>query len=90
MRAPWFVPPPTCFFHSETLFLSGQKSDLLLLLCWGFIRIDYKPQLQEYYDRALFECLKKGMAHQPHMLRNALKMHTNFMEKGTMKVEKWD
>lgn len=30
---------------------------------------DYKPMLKEYYDRALFECLKKGAGHEPHMLR---------------------
>lgn len=39
------------------------------------------------YDRALYECLKKGTAHEPHMLRNAFKMHTNFEKNGTMKVE---
>ncbi|CDZ97245.1 acetyl-hydrolase [Phaffia rhodozyma] len=51
---------------------------------------DYRDQLHDYYDRALHECLAKGMAHQPHMLRNAFKMHTNFMEKGTMKLDKWE
>ncbi|KAF9441309.1 acyl-CoA carboxylate CoA-transferase [Macrolepiota fuliginosa MF-IS2] len=51
---------------------------------------DYKDMLHEYYDRALHECLARGMGHEPHMLRNALKMHINFMEKGTMKVDKWD
>ncbi|KAL9715565.1 acetyl-CoA hydrolase [Leucoagaricus gongylophorus] len=30
------------------------------------------------------------MGHEPHMLRNALKMHIHLMEKGTMKVDKWD
>jgi len=42
------------------------------------------------YERALAECLKKGSAHMPHMLRNAFKMHTNFEEHGTMKLDKWD
>ncbi|KXN81006.1 Acetyl-CoA hydrolase [Leucoagaricus sp. SymC.cos] len=51
---------------------------------------DYKDMLREYYDRALHECLARGMGHEPHMLRNALKMHVNFLEKGTMKVDKWD
>lgn len=39
------------------------------------------------YDRALHECLKKGAGHEPHMLRNAFKMHLNFEKNGTMKIE---
>ncbi|KAG6860667.1 Acetyl-CoA hydrolase [Termitomyces sp. Mi166 len=51
---------------------------------------DYKDSLREYYDRALHECLKRGAAHEPHILRNAFKFHTNFMEHGTMKIKNWD
>ncbi|KAF5344316.1 hypothetical protein D9756_011310 [Leucocoprinus leucothites] len=51
---------------------------------------DYKDMLHEYYDRALHECLSRGMGHEPHLLKNALKMHINFMETGTMKVDRWD
>ncbi|EAU82276.1 acyl-CoA carboxylate CoA-transferase [Coprinopsis cinerea okayama7 len=51
---------------------------------------DYKDMLKDYYDRALFECLKRGAGHEPHMLRNAFKFHTNLMEKDSMKVDKWD
>ncbi|TEB22519.1 acyl-CoA carboxylate CoA-transferase [Coprinellus micaceus] len=51
---------------------------------------DYRDMLMEYYDRALYECLKKGMGHEPHMLKNAFKMHINLQEKGTMKIDKWD
>ncbi|TFK63812.1 hypothetical protein BDN72DRAFT_963658 [Pluteus cervinus] len=51
---------------------------------------DYKDILKEYYDRALFECLKKGSAHEPHMLKNALKFHINLEEHGTMKIKNWD
>ncbi|KAG6843669.1 acetyl-CoA hydrolase [Tephrocybe sp. NHM501043] len=51
---------------------------------------DYKDSLREYYDRALHECMKRGAGHEPHMLRNAFKFHTNFMEHGTMKVKNWD
>jgi acetyl-CoA hydrolase len=29
---------------------------------------DYRPILQDYFDRAEFECLRKGMGHEPHML----------------------
>ncbi|KAK0216297.1 hypothetical protein IW262DRAFT_1399304 [Armillaria fumosa] len=51
---------------------------------------DYKDLLHEYYDRSLHECMKRGAGHEPHMLRNAFKFHTNFMEHGTMKVKGWD
>ncbi|KAJ3828891.1 acyl-CoA carboxylate CoA-transferase [Lentinula raphanica] len=51
---------------------------------------DYKDILHEYYDRSLHECLKRGAGHEPHMLRNAFKFHTNFMEHGTMKIKGWD
>ncbi|KAG6897856.1 hypothetical protein C0992_009994 [Termitomyces sp. T32_za158] len=51
---------------------------------------DYKDSLREYYDRSLHECLKRGAGHEPHMLRNAFKFHTNFMEHGTMKIKNWD
>ncbi|KAF5358865.1 hypothetical protein D9757_004573 [Collybiopsis confluens] len=51
---------------------------------------DYKDILREYYDRALHECMKRGAGHEPHMLRNAFKFHTNFLEHGHMKVQSWD
>ncbi|EDR04672.1 uncharacterized protein LACBIDRAFT_252427 [Laccaria bicolor S238N-H82] len=51
---------------------------------------DYKDMLHEYYERSLKECLARGAGHEPHMLRNAFKFHTNLMEKGTMKISKWD
>ncbi|TRM56526.1 hypothetical protein BD626DRAFT_440870 [Schizophyllum amplum] len=51
---------------------------------------DYKEMLMDYYERALHDCLKKGMGHEPHMLKNAFKMHINLQENGTMKVDKWD
>ncbi|KIK49936.1 hypothetical protein GYMLUDRAFT_253420 [Collybiopsis luxurians FD-317 M1] len=46
---------------------------------------DYKDLLREYYNRALHECMKRGAGHEPHMLRNAFKFHTNFLEHGHMK-----
>ncbi|KAF8956209.1 acyl-CoA carboxylate CoA-transferase [Flammula alnicola] len=49
-----------------------------------------RASLMEYYERSLFECLKRGAGHEPHMLRNAFKFHTNFMEHGTMKIKNWD
>ncbi|KAJ5675134.1 acetyl-CoA hydrolase Ach1 [Penicillium maclennaniae] len=50
---------------------------------------DYYPILTDYLDRAEFECLKKGMGHEPHMLFQAFKMHQNLQEKGTMKIDSW-
>lgn len=51
---------------------------------------DYRDMLLEYYDRSLHECLKRGAGHEPHMLRNAFKMHINLLENGTMKIKGWD
>ncbi|KAK9468562.1 hypothetical protein V1512DRAFT_259783 [Lipomyces arxii] len=49
----------------------------------------YKPILTEYLDRAEFEALKKGSGHEPHILKDAFKMHINFQEKGTMRIDSW-
>jgi acetyl-CoA hydrolase len=46
--------------------------------------------LQDYFDRAEFECLKKGMGHEPHLLFQAFNMHKNLAEKGTMKIDSWE
>ncbi|KAJ9410016.1 hypothetical protein DTO045G8_2009 [Paecilomyces variotii] len=51
---------------------------------------DYQPILTDYFDRAEFECLKKGMGHEPHMLFQAFKMHQNLAEKGSMKITSWE
>ncbi|KAK2740744.1 acetyl-CoA hydrolase [Myotisia sp. PD_48] len=51
---------------------------------------DFKPILQDYYNRAEFECIRKGMGHEPHMLFKAFKMHQNLQENGTMKIANWD
>lgn len=51
---------------------------------------EYKPILQEYYDRALKECLASGSAHEPHMLEKVFKMHGHLKTNGTMKVDNWD
>ncbi|KAJ7080425.1 hypothetical protein B0H15DRAFT_857089 [Mycena belliarum] len=51
---------------------------------------DYRDSLLDYYERSLHECLAAGRGHEPHMLRNAFKFHTNFIEHGTMKVTGWD
>ncbi len=51
---------------------------------------EYRPILQEYFDRALKECLASNSAHEPHMLHKAFNMHRHLAEKGTMKVSGWD
>ena len=51
---------------------------------------DYHPILTDYLDRAEFECLKKGMGHEPHLLFQAFKMHQHLAEKGSMKINSWD
>ncbi|KAI2786007.1 Acetyl-CoA hydrolase [Penicillium oxalicum] len=51
---------------------------------------DYQPILTDYLDRAEFECLRKGMGHEPHLLFQAFKMHQNLQEKGTMKITSWE
>jgi acetyl-CoA hydrolase len=51
---------------------------------------DYRPILQEYFDRSLKECLASGSAHQPHMLFKVYNMHRNLAQHGTMKVKNWD
>lgn len=51
---------------------------------------DYIPILQDYYDRALKECLAFGGAHEPQLLAKAFHMHKQLAEKGSMKVTSWD
>ncbi|KAK9359634.1 hypothetical protein V1504DRAFT_425379 [Lipomyces starkeyi] len=49
----------------------------------------YKPILTEYLDRAESEALRKGSGHEPHILKDAFKLHINFQEKGTMRIDSW-
>jgi acetyl-CoA hydrolase len=50
---------------------------------------EYRPILQDYFDRALRECIAHGSAHQPHLLAKVFNMHKNLEEQGTMKVAGW-
>lgn len=50
---------------------------------------EYRGILQDYFDKAEFECLRKGWGHEPHLLWNAFDMHKNLNENGTMKINKW-
>lgn len=51
---------------------------------------DYRPILQEYFERAKKECFPKAMGHIPHMLFKVFKMQKNLEENGTMKINNWD
>ncbi|KIW04440.1 acetyl-CoA hydrolase [Verruconis gallopava] len=50
---------------------------------------DYQPILMDYFERAEFECLRKGWGHEPHLLFNTFDLHKNLVEKGTMKIQNW-
>lgn len=50
----------------------------------------YQPILMHYFEKAEYECLKKGMGHQPHLLFNSFDMHKALVEEGSMqKVKPW-
>lgn len=51
---------------------------------------DYRDLLTDYLQRSEHYAQKHGCLHEPHMLKNAHKFHTNLIEKGTMKVDAWD
>ncbi|RMY68546.1 hypothetical protein D0862_14974 [Hortaea werneckii] len=51
---------------------------------------DYQPILTDYLDKAEFECLRKGMGHEPHLLFNSFDMHKHLRDHGTMKLPKWN
>jgi acetyl-CoA hydrolase len=51
---------------------------------------EYKPIMQDYFDRAKSECLSRGMGHQPHLLFSAYQMQKNLIENGTMKIDRWE
>lgn len=49
----------------------------------------YKPILKEYFEKAEFECLRKGMGHEPHLLWNSFDMHKALVEHGSMAKVEW-
>jgi acetyl-CoA hydrolase len=51
---------------------------------------EYKAILLDYFERAEYECLKKGWGHEPHLLWQTFKMHKELNDKGTMKIQNWD
>ncbi|KAK9414770.1 putative Acetyl-CoA hydrolase [Seiridium unicorne] len=51
---------------------------------------DYKPILKGYFEKAEYECLKKGWGHEPHMLFNSFDLHKALLEEGSMKkIKGW-
>lgn len=50
---------------------------------------DYRDLLTDYLQRSEHYAMKNKAMHEPHMLENAFKFHTNLKEKGTMKVDSW-
>lgn len=51
---------------------------------------DYVDQLLDYVNRAEFYAQKTKSLHEPHILRDAFKMHLNLAQNGTMKLDSWD
>lgn len=51
---------------------------------------DYKDLLTEYLHKAEHYAAQHNCLHEPHMLKNAFKFHTNLQDKGTMKVTEWN
>lgn len=64
-----------------------ERAQLVIDKC---VHPEYKPIMQEYYDRASRECLAKNMGHQPHMLFSAYQMQKNLLENGTMRIDNWE
>lgn len=50
----------------------------------------FKPILTEYVERAELYTAKTKSLHEPHILKDAFKLHINLAEKGTMRLESWD
>ncbi|TDZ22174.1 Acetyl-CoA hydrolase [Colletotrichum orbiculare MAFF 240422] len=48
----------------------------------------YQPILERYFDKAEFECLRKGMGHEPHLLFNSFDLHRALVEEGSMQKVK--
>lgn len=51
---------------------------------------DYRPIMQEYFERSRRECFERGIGHEPHMLFKVFKMQQHLAEYGTMKISNWN
>jgi acetyl-CoA hydrolase len=51
---------------------------------------DYKPILKGYFEKAEYECMRKGWGHEPHLLYNSFALHKALEEEGSMKkIKSW-
>ena len=51
---------------------------------------EYKPILEDYLNKAEFECMKRGWGHEPHLLWNSFDMHKVLDLEGSMKkIKTW-
>ncbi|MDD2557873.1 MAG: acetyl-CoA hydrolase/transferase C-terminal domain-containing protein, partial [Desulfuromonas sp.] len=51
---------------------------------------EYRPILQDYFDRACKETLSKSVGHEPQLFDRCFKMQQNLAQNGTMKIKNWD
>ena len=51
---------------------------------------EYRPIMQEYFERSRRECFERGIGHEPHMLFKVFKMQQHLAEHGTMKISNWN
>jgi acetyl-CoA hydrolase len=51
---------------------------------------EYRPILEDYFEKAEFECMKRGWGHEPHLLWNSFDMHKAVDLEGSMrKLKRW-
>lgn len=50
---------------------------------------EYRPILEDYYERALHYCMKRGWGHEPHLLWQSFDMHKALDQTGSMKNVQW-
>jgi acetyl-CoA hydrolase len=51
---------------------------------------EYRPILEDYFEKAEFECMKRGWGHEPHLLWNSFDMHKAVDLEGSMrKLKTW-
>ncbi len=51
---------------------------------------DYKDIMNEYFDMAERECIRRGVGHEPQLWDRVFKMQLNLAQNGTMKIKNWD
>ncbi len=64
-----------------------QRAQKIIDTC---VHPDYKPILQDYFNRATRECQARASGHEPHMLYKVFNMQKNLDENGTMKITNWN